>query len=136
MLSSTIEEGDKIKLSKIVITGNKAISENEIKSQMKNQEHWFFSFLGRSGTLRTDELKEDLETIRNLYYNKGYIQVQVDEPVIKQRTEINKAEPAWFPGQEPSIYEPLSAEKRIGPEPSTSRKETSLPLDRSRIRAT
>lgn len=100
-----IEEGDKIKLSKIVITGNKAISEKEIKSQMKNQEHWLFSFLGKSGTLRTDELKEDLETIRNLYYNKGYIQVQVDEPVIKQKTETKKAESTWFPGEERKIYE-------------------------------
>jgi outer membrane protein insertion porin family len=83
-----IEEGDKVQLAEIVITGNKAISSDEIKEHMKNQEHWFFSFLGRSGTLRTDELKEDLETIRNLYYNLGYIQVQVDEPVIRQKTKI------------------------------------------------
>jgi outer membrane protein insertion porin family len=31
-----------------------------------------------------DELSEDVETIRNLYFNKGYIQVQVDEPVIEK----------------------------------------------------
>jgi outer membrane protein insertion porin family len=81
-----IKEGDKVKLSDIIITGNKALSADEIKKPLKTQEHWFFSFLGRSGTLRTEELKEDLETIRNLYYNKGYIQVQVDEPVAKLRT--------------------------------------------------
>lgn len=108
-----IEEGDRIKLSKIVITGNKAISEKEIKSQMRNQEHWFLSFLGRSGTLRTEELKEDLEAIRNLYYNKGYIQVQVDEPVIKQRTETRRIEPAWFPGEEPAISETTSAPNEL-----------------------
>jgi len=79
-----IEEGSKIKLSEIIITGNNAISDKDIKSALKSREHWLFSFLGRSGTLRTEELREDLETIRNLYYNKGYIQVQVDEPVIKQ----------------------------------------------------
>ena len=81
-----IEEGKKVKLSEIIITGNKALSADEIKKPLKTQEHWLFSFLGRSGTLRTEELKEDLETIRNLYYNKGYIQVQVDEPVIRQKT--------------------------------------------------
>lgn len=86
-----IEEGDKVKLAEIIITGNKAISSDEIKKNMKNQEHWLFSFLGRSGTLRTDELKEDLETIRNLYYNLGYIQVQVDEPVIRQKTIVKKS---------------------------------------------
>jgi len=90
-----IEEGRKVKLSNISITGNKAISSDEIRSHLKNQEYWLFSFMGRSGVLRTDELKEDLETIRNLYYNKGYIQVQVDEPVIKLRTETTNR--IWLP---------------------------------------
>jgi outer membrane protein insertion porin family len=85
-----IEEGEKVKLSDIIITGNKALTADEIKKPLKTQEHWFFSFLGRSGTLRTEELREDLETIRNLYYNKGYIQVQVDEPVIKLKNPAKK----------------------------------------------
>lgn len=78
-----INEGGKVKLKEIIITGNKALTSDEIKKALKTQEHWFFSFLGRSGTLRTEELRDDQETIRNLYYNKGYIQVQVDEPVIE-----------------------------------------------------
>jgi len=77
-----IEEGPKVQLEEVVIKGNKAIPASEIKAALKTQEHWFFSFLGRSGTLRTEELREDTETIRNLYYNKGYIQMQVDDPVI------------------------------------------------------
>jgi outer membrane protein insertion porin family len=77
-----IEEGTKVHLEDIIITGNTAISSGEIKKHLKSQEYWLFSFLGRSGTLRTEELREDMETIRNLYYNKGYIQVQVDDPVI------------------------------------------------------
>ncbi len=77
-----IEEGAKVKIADIIFTGNKAISSKELKEPLKTQEHWFFSFLGRSGALRTDELRDDLETIKNLYYNKGYIQVQVGEPVI------------------------------------------------------
>ncbi len=78
-----IEEGEKVRLEEVIITGNKAISSKEIKAALKNRERWIFSFLDRSGTLRTEELKDDLETIRNLYYNKGYIQVVVDEPVIE-----------------------------------------------------
>lgn len=81
----SIEENDEVILKDIEITGNKALSSNEIKKALKSQEYWFFSFLGRSGTLRMDELREDLETIRNLYYNVGYIQVQVDEPVIRRK---------------------------------------------------
>jgi outer membrane protein insertion porin family len=77
-----IEEGDLVKLADVIITGNKAISTNELKTAMKTQEDWIFSFFGRSGTLRIEELRDDGDTIRNLYYNKGYIQVQVDDPVI------------------------------------------------------
>ncbi len=96
-----IKEGDKVKLKEIVITGNKALTSDEIKKALKTQEHWFFSFLGRSGTLRTEELREDLETIRNLYYNKGYIQVQVDEPVIEPKTYTERV--SWFSSKKRTI---------------------------------
>lgn len=82
-----IDEGRKIVLSEVLITGNKALSSKEIKKPLKTQEHWFFSFLGRSGTLRTEELREDIGTIGELYYNKGFIQIQVDEPVIERRSD-------------------------------------------------
>ncbi len=78
-----IEEGEKVRLEEVIIVGNKALSSKEIKSALKNREHWLFSVFDHSGTLRTEELKEDVETIRNLYYNRGYIQVVVDDPVIE-----------------------------------------------------
>ena len=80
-----IEEGPKVKIREIIFTGNNALPSDEIKKALKTQEYWTFSFLGRSGALRTEELREDLETIKNLYYNKGYIQVQVGEPVIEPK---------------------------------------------------
>lgn len=80
-----IEEGEKVKIADVVITGNSAIQAKEIKDALKTQEHGFFSVFGRGGTLRTEELREDTETIRNVYFNKGYIQVQVDEPVIRPK---------------------------------------------------
>ncbi len=80
-----IEEGKKIRLSEVIITGNSVIPTKEIKESMKNQEHWFFSFFGNSGTLRSEDLKEDVESIRNLYYNRGYIQVQVSDPFVEER---------------------------------------------------
>jgi len=78
------EEGKKISLSDVIITGNKVIPTKTIKDSIKNQERWFFSFIGSSGTLRSEDLKEDLETIRSMYFNLGYIQVQISEPVIEE----------------------------------------------------
>src|SRR5574341_230703 len=92
-----IEEGAEVTLEDVIITGNKAFSSKEIKDALKNQEYWFFSFLGHSGTLRTEELRDDVETIRNLYYNKGYIQVQVDDPVIEPKTHTFRECYFWGP---------------------------------------
>lgn len=77
-----IEEGKKVRLEEVIITGARAIPPKEIKAALKNKEHWMFSLFDRSGTLRVEEIKDDLEIIRNLYYNKGYIQVVVDDPLI------------------------------------------------------
>ena len=94
-----IEEGKKVTLEEVIITGCKAIPSKEIKDALKNKEVSFFSFMGRSGTLRTEELKDDVETIRNLYYNKGYIQVQVDEPVIEPKSYTFRECYFWGPPQ-------------------------------------
>ena len=106
-----IEEGDKIILSDIIISGARAIPSDEIKSALKTQEHWFFSFFGRSGTLRTDELREDLETIRNLYYNKGYIQMQVDEPVIERKPPVQYTH--FLMGEDVTYYEDNKDKVRV-----------------------
>jgi outer membrane protein insertion porin family len=90
-----IEEGGKVKLTDIIITGNKAVSTREIKKDLKTQEHWFFSFMSRSGTLRMEELREDQETIRNLYYNRGYIQMQIDDPVIEKKAHTKRTFPVF-----------------------------------------
>ncbi len=80
-----IEEGDKVKLIEVTVAGNKAIPTSAIKDALKSQEWWIFSFMGSSGTLRNEDLKDDVEAIKNLYYNHGYIQVQVNDPVIEER---------------------------------------------------
>jgi outer membrane protein insertion porin family len=80
-----IEEGGKIRLEEVNIIGNSALSSKEIKGALRNKEYGLFSFLGKSGKLMTEELEGDLEAIRNLYFNKGYIQVLVEEPVIKPK---------------------------------------------------
>ena len=77
-----IVEGKKVELNQVIIYGNKNIPSKEIKKALKNEEWWLFSYFGHSGILRMDELKEDVETIKNIYFNKGFIEVQVGEPII------------------------------------------------------
>ncbi|MEO0128849.1 MAG: outer membrane protein assembly factor BamA [candidate division WOR-3 bacterium] len=74
-----INEGSVLKISKIKIEGNKALSESSIKRKMQNKEKGFL----RSGKLDRAKLKEDIERIKIFYRDNGFLDVVVSEPEIK-----------------------------------------------------
>ncbi|MFZ6008079.1 MAG: outer membrane protein assembly factor BamA [Nitrospirota bacterium] len=78
-----IEESEKVKIKEIKIEGNKALSAGKIKGAMKTSERGLFSFILGGGYYKKDEMKADLERIKDLYYNNGYIKVTVGEPKIQ-----------------------------------------------------
>lgn len=75
-----IEEGLKVKVKKISFTGNEAISSRKIKKVMKTKEWWIFSFLTGSGVYQRDQIRDDIEKIRELYQNNGYVYAAVSDP--------------------------------------------------------
>lgn len=78
-----IDEGQKVKIKEIKIEGNKAISASKIKKAMKTTERGMFSFILGGGYYKKDVMRADLERIKDLYYNNGYIKVTVGEPNIQ-----------------------------------------------------
>jgi len=82
-LTYQIEEGPKVKIKSIIIEGNKAIKTREIKKAIQTSEWWIFSFFTSSGYYRKAEMRVDIEKIRSLYLNKGYINVAVADPAIR-----------------------------------------------------
>jgi outer membrane protein insertion porin family len=84
-----ITEGPKIKIRKIHIEGNKAISASKIKGAAETKEWSIFSFISSSGYYKKDRMDADIERIKDLYFNNGYIKVAVGEQRI-QLTEDNK----------------------------------------------
>lgn len=88
-LTYQIEEGPKVKIKSIIIEGNKAFSKKEIKKVMKTDERWLFSFVTSSGYYKKETMNYDIEKIRDLYFNNGYIKVAVADPKI-QLTEDKK----------------------------------------------
>ncbi|MGO9613644.1 MAG: outer membrane protein assembly factor BamA [Dissulfurispiraceae bacterium] len=81
-LTYQIEEGQKVKIKEIRIEGNKIMSTRKIKGVMKTTERGLFSFITGTGYYKKEEMKADVEKIRDLYYNNGYIKVTVGEPQI------------------------------------------------------
>jgi len=78
-----INEGPKVKIKKIIIEGNKAISDKKIKKVMKTKKWWFLSFITKSGYYESSEIKMDIERIKDLYYDNGFLNIVVYKPQVK-----------------------------------------------------
>ncbi|MDA8084724.1 MAG: outer membrane protein assembly factor BamA [Nitrospiraceae bacterium] len=82
-LTFQISEGTKVKLRKVVFQGNKHIPTSKIKGVMATKEWWLLSFLSSgSGYFKKEQMDSDIEKIRNLYFNEGYLKVVVGEPKV------------------------------------------------------
>jgi outer membrane protein insertion porin family len=82
-LTYQIEEGPKVKIKKIAIDGNKALKESKVKGVLETKEWWLFSFISSSGYFQKERMDMDIERIRDLYLNNGYIKVAIGEPKIE-----------------------------------------------------
>lgn len=82
-LTYQIDEGSKVRIKKINIIGNKAISSGKIKGVMKTSEWAIYSFLTSSGYYRKETMAKDIEAIKDLYFNRGYIKAVVADPEIR-----------------------------------------------------
>jgi outer membrane protein insertion porin family len=96
-LTFNVDEGPKVKVGKITVTGNTAFSSRRIIRTMRNSRPIAIplSFLGSidimSKTFDRPKLDEDLEIgIRGLYQDNGYFKVVINDPIVKTE-DINRS---------------------------------------------
>jgi outer membrane protein insertion porin family len=102
-LTYQIEEGPQIRIRKIQIEGNKAIAAGKIKGTIETKEWWLFSFITSSGYFKKERMDSDIDRIRDLYFNNGYIKVVIGEPKI-QLTDDKKGMVITIPVSEGDQY--------------------------------
>lgn len=81
----TVTEGVKGAISQIRFEGNAHISQAALRKQMKTRGRTLIYFMDKTGRLDEVQLEQDLDTIREYYQNKGFIDVEIKE-VRKDRT--------------------------------------------------
>ena len=81
-LKFIISEGDKVKVKKITLIGNKNLKDSDLKPRMMIQEAGFFTGMSSSGSFKQEAFERDIEVLKRIYWNLGYIQVKVDRPLI------------------------------------------------------
>lgn len=100
-LTFFVKEGDKTRIKTITFEGSRAVTKEEIFKVVATREWipWYGlitqfklpSLLSDAGILKREELANDAERIREVYLNKGYLNVQVSAPSV-ELTEDKK----WF----------------------------------------
>lgn len=77
-----IVENDKVKVKKITFLGNRKLKDGFLKSRMQTNEGGFFSAISGSGAYKQDAFDIDVQRLRYIYFNEGYVQVKVDRPQV------------------------------------------------------
>lgn len=84
-----VDEGRRLLIEKISFEGNRAFSAGELKGLMATKEKWFLSFITNRGVLDRDILTNDMAILSAHYYDHGYVDHKIDEPVVlRQRDGI------------------------------------------------
>lgn len=87
-----IEEGKQAHIRSVTFEGRNIVKKKELLGNMANREwSWPWSIFSDAGILHRDELPNDVERIKEVYLNKGYLDVQVGTP----RIELDETK-EWF----------------------------------------
>ena len=81
-LEINIQEHEKTLIKKISFVGNYNISSKKIKTFLANKERNILSFLTNSSVYTEEKLKRDLQVIRFLYMEEGYLEMKMREPQV------------------------------------------------------
>ncbi len=78
-----IREYDKVKIRKITILGNKALTEDDIKGHIFTREASLLGMLSGAGEFKRDEFQNDLQRIAAWYSENGYPDAHVVDSQIQ-----------------------------------------------------
>ncbi|MBW2186856.1 MAG: outer membrane protein assembly factor BamA, partial [Deltaproteobacteria bacterium] len=77
-----IVEGTKVTIDDIEFEGNTVFSARKLRGFMQTKEWWIFSWLSSTGTYNEGMLENDINLIKDEYFNQGYIRVRVKQPLV------------------------------------------------------
>jgi outer membrane protein insertion porin family len=78
-----IVEGPEVSVRRVEFVGNDNLSDDELLEFMRTHPTGFFSFIASNDTFKRDFFEEDVLRMQALYYDRGYLNVQVLSPRIE-----------------------------------------------------
>ncbi len=77
-----IKENDRIYVRTIEFEGNETFTRKQLVNMMTTSERTLLGFITDTGILKTQELKQDVQKLTAFYFNNGFVNAQIAEPVI------------------------------------------------------
>ncbi len=77
-----IDEGEQVTVRRLRFIGNQNLSDSELRGVMQTSETGFLSFLSSNNRYRKEVIDEDVNRLQALYYDYGYLTVEIAEPRI------------------------------------------------------
>jgi outer membrane protein insertion porin family len=74
-----IVEHSQVSVRRVTFIGNESVTDEELRALMFTGQSSFFSF-GSGGPFRQDAFERDIAIINALYYDRGYLAVQIHTP--------------------------------------------------------
>jgi outer membrane protein insertion porin family len=97
-----VTEGPKVYIVEVDFTGNHAFTPRQLRAQMDTGTHIpILSWITNVGVLDQKKLRDDTDRISSLYYDHGYLNVHVGEPIV---TRVPKGLKVVIPIDEGPIY--------------------------------
>jgi outer membrane protein insertion porin family len=96
-LTFHMSEGPKVKIKRIVFTGNKVMSGSTLQKRIKsNKPVWMFSFINGRGVFQETKFDEDADKITEYYRDRGYIRANVGVPEQKFLSDSDDKKTRWI----------------------------------------
>lgn len=91
-LTFFVKEGPKARIKTVAFDGAAAIPAKKLKKPLVTREYfWLFSWFDDSGVYKKEELDNDVERIRQVYFDEGYLDVKIGKPTVDL-----SADKKWF----------------------------------------
>ena len=109
-VSFKVDEGRKLGIKHIEFSGNDLMDEKMLRKVMQQKKKWALSFITGSGKYRPEVSDMDIFAIKSLYMNEGFLDVQVDDPILddsnpkRSRLIINITEGQQYVVDEISVH--------------------------------
>jgi outer membrane protein insertion porin family len=95
-ITFSIVEGPKVAIRDVEFIGNRDMTDDALAKVLKeNKAEGLLTLMGGKGTFKEDKFAEDAQAIVDYYRDRGYINAQVGQPVLKVLDDSGDGRTRW-----------------------------------------